>query len=286
MSADSNLSLDFLKKDNENLKKNGNDGTPEIVAPQKYEVVSIVQNDDGTWSRSSTPKDFGVKKDNVARNEELQGYQSEVDTLKILAQKSDDKIISIKTQINEKKQLIYDKITEAISAGCSVGIGTYGVDAVVNGVVLGVGVTITQDYTYIKKYGGLDNPSSSVPFSSDDTIALTSSNSGDGYFSGYTENGGSNVGIYRTVFNNPLYPATPTTICADRTAEILTLANEINTLRGQIDNTLISNANSVKDRKTTSEVFVWGYKSREHKISSSVSENNSVISTIESQEEF
>ena len=286
MSSDKNLALDLLNEENKNLSQNGNDGSVGIEAAETFDDVKINQNDDGTWSRSSTPKNSGVKKDNVARNEELQGYQSEVDALKRLAQKSDDKIISIKTQINEKKQLIYDKITEAISAGCSVGIGTFGIGAVVNGVVLGVGVTITQDYTYIKKYSGLDNPSSSVPFSSDDTIALTSSNSGDGYFSGYTENGGANVGIYRTVFNNPLNPATPTTICADRTAEILTLANEINTLRGQIDNTLISNANSVKDRKTTSEVFVWGYQSRENKISSSISENNSVISTIESQEEF
>jgi len=286
MSSDKNLALDLLNEENKNLRQNGNDGSVGIEAVETFDDVKINQNDDGTWSRSSTPKDSGVKKDNVARNEELQGYQSEVSTLENLAKISDDKIISIATQINEKKQLIFDKITEAIGAGCSVGIGTSGVTAIVNGVTIGVGVTITNDYPYIKKYGGLDDPTNSVPFNSDDTVILTSSNSGKGYFSGFTENGGSSVGIYRTVFNDPLSPATPSTICADRTAEIITLANEINTLRGQIDNALISDTNEVKDRKTTSEVFAWGYKSREHKISSSVSENNSVISTIESQEEF
>jgi len=286
MSSDKNLALDLLNEENKNLRQNGNDGSVGIEAVETFDDVKINQNDDGTWSRSSTPKDSGVKKDNVARNEELQGYQSEVSALENLAKISDDKIISIATQINEKKQLIFDKITEAIGAGCSVGIGTSGVTAIVNGVTIGVGVTITNDYPYIKKYGGLDDPTNSVPFNSDDTVILTSSNSGKGYFSGFTENGGSSVGIYRTVFNDPLSPATPSTICADRTAEIITLANEINTLRGQIDNALISDTNEVKDRKTTSEVFAWGYKSREHKISSSVSENNSVISTIESQEEF
>ena len=286
MSSDKNLALDLLNEDNKNLRQNGNDGSVGIEAVETFDDVKINQNDDGTWSRSSTPKDSGVKKDNVARNEELQGYQSEVSALENLAKISDDKIISIATQINEKKQLIFDKITEAIGAGCSVGIGTSGVTAIVNGVTIGAGVTITNDYPYIKKYGGLDDPTNSVPFNSDDTVILTSSNSGKGYFSGFTENGGSSVGIYRTVFNDPLSPATPSTICADRTAEIITLANEINTLRGQIDNALISDTNEVKDRKTTSEVFVWGYKSREHKNSSSVSENNSVISTIESQEEF
>ena len=286
MSSDKNLALDLLNEDNKNLRQNGNDGSVGIEAVETFDDVKINQNDDGTWSRSSTPKDSGVKKDNVARNEELQGYQSEVSALENLAKISDDKIISIATQINEKKQLIFDKITEAIGAGCSVGIGTSGVTAIVNGVTIGVGVTITNDYPYIKKYGGLDDPTNSVPFNSDDTVILTSSNSGKGYFSGFTENGGSSVGIYRTVFNDPLSPATPSTICADRTAEIITLANEINTLRGQIDNALISDTNEVKDRKTTSEVFVWGYGSREHKVQDQIDNNTSVINTIEGQSAY
>ena len=284
MSVDSNLSIDFLNKDNENLKKNGNDGTPEITAPQEYEVVSFAQNDNGTWSESSKIKDSQVKKDNEARSDEFKKHSSEVSTFENLAKISDDKIISIATQINEKKQLIFDKITEAISAGCSVGIGTSGVTPIVNGVTIGVGLTITNDYPYIKKYGGLDDPTSSVPFNSDDTVTLTSSNSGKGYFSGFTENGGSDVGTYRTVFEDPLNPIfPPSTICADRTAEIVTLANEINTLRGQIDNALISDTNVIKDRKTTSEVFVWGYGSREHKVQSQIDTNTSVINTIEGQ---
>jgi hypothetical protein len=282
MSFENNLSLDFLKKDNQNLSQNGQDSSEGIIPSKEFEEVSVNQNGDGTWSKSSVEKKSPVKKDNTARSDEAKQYSEEVGALETYAKVSDNKIISIATQINEKKQLIFDKVTEAISAGCSVGLGTSGADAIINGVTIGVGVTITDDYPFIKKYGGLDDPTAEVPFNSDDTITLTTSNSGKGYFSGFTENGGSDVGIYRTVFNNALAPATPPTICADRTAEIIILANEINVLRSQIDSDLITKTNTIKDRKTTSEVFVWGYASREHKVQDQIDINNTVINTIES----
>ena len=243
MSFENNLSLDFLKKDNENLSKNGQDSSEGIVPSKEFEEVSVNQNGDGTWSKSSVEKKSPVKKDITARSDEAKQYSEEVGALETYAKVSDNKIISIATQINEKKQLIFDKVTEAISAGCSVGLGTFGATAIVNGVTIGVGVTITDDFPFIKKYGGLDDPTAEIPFNSDDTITLTTSNSGKGYFSGFTENGGSDVGIYRTVFNDTLDPATPPTICADRTAEIIILANEINVLRSQIDSDLISKTN-------------------------------------------
>ena len=282
MSFENNLSLDFLKKDNQNLSQNGQDSSEGIIPSKEFEEVSVNQNGDGTWSKSSVEKKSPVKKDNTARSDEAKQYSEEVGALETYAKVSDNKIISIATQINEKKQLIFTKVTEAISAGCSVGLGTSGADAIINGVTIGVGVTITDDYPFIKKYGGLDDPTAEVPFNSDDTITLTTSNSGKGYFSGFTENGGSDVGIYRTVFNNALAPATPPTICADRTAEIIILANEINVLRSQIDSDLITKTNTIKDRKTTSEVFVWGYASREHKVQDQIDINNTVINTIES----
>lgn len=279
MAYEFNYSLDFLKKDNTNLKNNGQDGSTGITAPNTFENVSIVQNGDGTWSQSSIQTPSKVKKDINIRQDELNQHEGEVNSLKTFAKISDDKIISIATQINQKKQLIIDKIGEAISAGCSVGIGTSGIPAIVNGITLGVGVTVTLDYPYIKKYTGLDDPTAQIPFESDDTVTLSTSNSGDGYFSGFLENGGSSVGIYKSVFNAGL--ASPPTICADRTAEILALANEIDALRTQIDRTLITNTNTIKDRKTTSEVFVWGYKSRDHKIQNQINANNTAIGTIE-----
>ena len=290
MSFENNLSLDFLKKDNENLSKNGQDSSEGIVPSKEFEEVSVNQNGDGTWSKSSVEKKSPVKKDNTARSDEAKQYSEEVGALETYAKVSDNKIISIATQINQKKQLIFTKIAEAVAAGCSVGIGTSGVDAIVNGVTIGVGVTITDDYPFIKKYGGLDDPTAKVPFNSDDTVTLTTSNSGKGYFSGFTENGGEpiivdapldgNVGIYRTVFNNPLFPPSPIGICTDRTEEIIILANEINVLRSQIDSDLITKTNTIKDRKTTSEVFVWGYASREHKVQDQIDINNTVINTI------
>ena len=84
-----------------------------------------------------------------------------------------------------------------------------------------------------------------------------------------------------TVFYNSLFPADPIGICTDRTEEIITLANEIYVLRSQIDSDLITKTNTIKDRKTTSEVFVWGYASREHKVQDQIDINNTAINTID-----
>jgi hypothetical protein len=282
MSFENNLSLDFLKNDNKNLSKNGQDSSEGIIPSKEFKEVSVNQNGDGTWNKSSVEKKSPVKKDNTARSGEYKQHSGEVVALETYAKVSDNKIISIASKINAKKLQIQQKVAAAVSAGCSVGLGTFGTTAIVNGVTIGVGVTITDDFPFIKKYGGLDDPTAEVPFNSDDTVTLTTSNSGEGYFSGFEENGGSNVGIYRTVFNNPLLPAVPPTICATTTAEIIILANEINVLRSQIDSGLISKTNAIKDRKTTSEVFVWGYASREHKVQDQIDINNTVINTIES----
>lgn len=285
MPFENNLSLDLLKKDNQNLSINGQDSSEGIVPSKEFEEVSINENGDGTWSKSSVEKKSPVKKDTTARSDESKQYSEEIAAFETYAKVSDNKIISIATQINQKKQLIFDKIEEAIAAGCSVGIGTSGVPAIINGVTIGVGFTITDDFPFIKKYSGLDDPTAEVPFNSDDTVTLTASNSGKGYFSGFTANGGSDVGIYRTVsISTSIFalPPDPIGICSSTMEQVTVLANEINVLRSQIDDDLISKTNTIKDRKTTSEVFVWGYESREYKVQDQIDINNTAINTIES----
>lgn len=270
-----------LELDNQVLSKSGGDGSVGITPPTTITDVTFVQDEKGRWVKDERPSDSNLKKDTTERAKELESEETDVQNFTDLAKISDDRLLVIATQINEKKQLIITKVTEAISAGCSFGMST----AVINGVTVGVGSTVVGDYAYIKKYSGLDNYSSSNPFSSDDTLTLTASNSGTGYFSGFTANAGSTVGTYYTVFNG-LLPPTPPTICATRTAEIDALATEISTLRSQINNALIANTNTIKDRKTTSEVFVWGYKSRDKKVNSFVSNNDTVISTIKNESAF
>jgi hypothetical protein len=285
MPVENNFSLDFLKKDNQNLSVNGQDSSEGIIPSKEYEEVSINENGDRTWSKSSVEKKSPVKKDINARFDESKQYSEEIAEFETYAKVSDNKIISIASQINQKKQLIFDKIEEAIAAGCSVGIGTSGVPAIINGVTIGVGFTITDDFPFIKKYSGLDDPTAEVPFNSDDTVTLTTSNSGKGYFSGFTENGGSDIGIYRTVsISTSIFaiPPNPIGICSSTMKQVTVLANEINVLRSQIDGDLISKTNIIKDRKTTSEVFVWGYESREYKVQGQIDINNTVINTIES----
>lgn len=269
-----------LELDNQVLSKSGGDGSVGITPPTSITDVTFVQDEKGRWVKDETPSSSEIKKDTQIRAEELASEETDVQNFTDLAKISDDRLLSIATQINEKKQLIITKVTEAISAGCSFGMAT----AIINGVTVGVGSTVVGDYAYIKKYSGLDNYSSSNPFSSDDTLTLSASNSGTGYFSGFTANAGSTVGTYYTVFYDGF--ASPPTICATRTAEIDALATEINTLRSQINVALIVNTNTIKDRKTSSEVFVWGYKSRDKKVRNFTSDNDTVMSTIRNESAF
>ena len=48
MKDEARLVLDSLKKDNEELKKTGTDGTPEIQPVKTYERREVVENDDGS----------------------------------------------------------------------------------------------------------------------------------------------------------------------------------------------------------------------------------------------
>lgn len=279
---DANVVIKSLQLDSGNLDLTNSDSSSGIEAPKTIEQVTFSQNSSGRYEQDQQSVKTGIKKDVESRADEVIDYQNSVSAFTNLAKISDDSLLNLVTQINEKKQLIITKVTEAISAGCTFRMST----AVVNGVTVGVGSTVIGDYAYIKKYSGLENYSSTNPFSSDDTLTLTASNSGTGYFSGFTANAGNTVGTYYTVANNPLAPATPPTICATRTSEIDTLATEINTLRSQINNTLITNTNSIKDKKTESEIFVWGYKSRENKASSLKQSNDSVIGIINGESSF
>ncbi len=58
MSFENNLALDFLKKDNQNLSRNGQDSSEGIIPSQTLEEVSVIQNDDGTWNKSSVEKNL------------------------------------------------------------------------------------------------------------------------------------------------------------------------------------------------------------------------------------
>lgn len=283
MSTPFNLSLDFLKKDTEELNQNGRDGSVGITAPKNIEEVKVNQNSDGSWNKSSKKVKSPVKKDKQARSDESAKYDGEVSALTNLARKSDDVILNVQTEINNKKQQIINIIADAVSFGCSCVVGT----AITNGVVIGIGSTVVNDRGFIKKYTGLDNPKSEIPFESINTSTISSSNSGTGYESGFTINSGAVVGLYKTVY--PYLgagPFFPDSTCAGYASSIATLANEIDDLRDQINNSLITKTNNIKDRKTTSEVFVWGYKSREHRIKKQKDQNKSVIEIIDGESAY
>lgn len=281
MSTPFNLSLNFLKNDTEELNQSGRDGSVGISAPENIDEISIVQNSDGTWSQTSNRIKSSIKKDKKARSDELIKYEDEVSAFVDLAKRTDTTVLNIQTEINNKKQQIIDLIADAVGFGCSCVVGA----ALTNGIVLGIGSDVVNDRGVIKKYSGLDDPTAEVPFQSDDTITINASNLGTGYATDFIINSGSVVGTYKTV-----YPFTafglPDSTCAGYASSIATLATEIDQLRGQINSSLINKTNKIKDRKTTSEVFVWGYKSRENKINKQINQNNDVLQTIENESAY
>lgn len=280
-------SIQNLRIDTKDVLTYGSDTVDDINPPKEVESVEFSQDPSGKYSKDTKNKDSNIVKDIKMRQDETDLHEKEVDDFIKLARTSDDKLLALATQINQRKHLIISKINEAVSAGCSVGIGTtvkLGSPAIVNGVEVGIGLTVTEDFAYIKKYAGLDNYTGGVPFSSDDVITLSSSNTGKGYFSGFTENGGPSIGTYYTISAgiSTIFGIGSTAACQAITNEIVVIAAEIADLRSQIDYTLMNKINKVKDRKTESEVFLWGYKSRDHKIETIRDNNDDTINTIES----
>jgi|SaaInlV_120m_DNA_3_1039746.scaffolds.fasta_scaffold05296_2 hypothetical protein len=281
-------SIENLKLDDEFLNNHNSDVVSDIELPKNIVSTSFQQSDDGKYLKNTDEIDANVEKDVNRRQSENDIYVQEVKDFEDVAQISDNKIISISTQINEKKQLIIDKIAEASGYGCKIGIGTSGTPsaAVVNGIVLGKtdsGLTtsiITQDFPYIDKYEGLDDVNADVPFKSDDRVLLSSNNTGKGYASGLGINEGGVVGTYYVIGIGTVMLGVGTAQCAQCTAEIEQAAADIDDLRSQINQSLIEETNKIKDRKTASEVFVWGYGSRDSKISSSKSDNKNAIDTL------
>lgn len=281
-------SIQNLKFDTEEVTTYGSDTVKDIEPPKEIEQVEFKQDSGGKWAKTSENKGSNITKDIILRKDETDLHDKEVKDFEELAIPSDEKLLELATQINERKHLIISKISEAVSAGCSVGIGTtvkLPSPAIVNGVEVGIGVTVTEDFAYIKKYAGLDDYKDGTPFSSDDVLTLTSSRVGKGYFSGFTENGGPSIGTYYTISAgiSTFFPgAGSTAACQAITDEIVVIAAEIANLRSQIDYTLMNKVNKVKDRKTESEIFLWGYKSRDAKIDRFAKNNDDTIDTINS----
>ena len=311
MKDEARIVLDTLKTDNDELKKIGTDGSPEIQPVRNYEKRDVIQSDDGTWGETITEEESPVKKDIEQRANELEGFEIDAANYKNLAKIGDNKVLQILAEINDKKLGITTTISAAVSAGCTYFLGDGTKTSLVNsgpvtvgGVVLGPANTqteyntsypvISKDVIKLYEYDDLTNYSSDAPFSGISSSAITGTNVGAGYsnqcFLNYgvmLEAGGSS--------QFKIIKGTEGGACAGYLNTINTLASEIGTLRDSLATDwddaatyvgIFNDTNEVKDKKTDSELFVWAYKNSDEKIQEKQISNNSLINTIENQSEF
>ena len=306
MKDEARLVLDSLKKDNEELKKTGTDGTPEIQPVKTYERREVVENDDGSWGETVIEEESPVKKDIEQRDNELKGFETDAANYKNLAKIGDNKVLQILAEINDKKSGIVTTIQAAVSAGCSVpvGNGLWG-PVTVGGVVLGPANTqtvyntdypvLTNDTSFILTYDNLDNYQADAPFTGETSSTLTQNNVGAGFSTGCVVNNGGTVGVYKTITGAPEDdPLNIGGVCAVYATRVNTLASEINTLRNSLGTDwaagtyvgVIKDTIDVKDMKTGSETMIWSYRNDEEESKKQQQLNNNLIASIESQSEY
>ena len=301
MKDEARLVLDSLKKDNEELKKTGTDGTPEIQPVKTYERREVVENDDGSWGETVIEEESPVKKDIEQRDNELKGFETDAANYKNLAKIGDNKVLQILAEINDKKSGIVTTIQAAVSAGCSVpvGNGLWG-PVTVGGVVLGPPNTqtvyntdypqLSKDKGDVYKYDGMDNYQSNNPFIGISSSTLTQNNVGTGFSTGCIVNNAGVVGMYKTITTDISVGGA----CAVYLARVNSLASEIDTLRDSLGTNwaagsyvgVLKDTIQVKDKKTESETYLWSYKNTDAQLNIQQESNNSLINSIESQSEF
>lgn len=304
MKDEARLALDSIKKDNEELKKIGTDGSPDINAPSTYEDRSVIQNDDGTWNETITEEESPVKKDITQRASELEGFEIDAANYENLAKIGDNKVIQIIDEINAKKAGIITTVNAAVSAGCSVltGNGLWGKNGItVGGVVLSAPNTqtvyntnypkFTKDKGDIFAYNDLNNYSSDAPFTGITSSTLIETNVGTGFSTGCIVNTGDEiVGLYKTITTYISVGGA----CAGYLATVNALASEINTLRDSLGTDwaagsyvgVVKDTIQVKDKKTGSETMIWSYRNEDEESRQQQEVNNSLINNIESQSEY
>jgi len=304
MKDEARLALDSIKKDNEELKKIGTDGSPDITPVRNYERRNVIQNDDGTWGETITEEESPVRKDVEQRASELEGFEIDAANYENLAKIGDNKVIQIIDEINDKKAGIITTVNAAVSAGCSVltGNGLWGKNGItVGGVVLSAPNTqtvyntnypkFTKDKGDIFVYDGLNNYMSDAPFTGITSSTLIETNVGTGFSTGCIVNTGDEiVGLYKTITTDISVGGA----CAGYLATVNALASEIDTLRDSLGTDwaagsyvgVVKDTIQVKDKKTGSETMIWSYRNEDEESRQQQEANNSLINNIESQSEY
>ena len=256
--------------------------------PTSIRVQTVTQNSSGFWSEVISDQPSPVKTQDSLLNEFEQQRVGLISSFEQICAVYDNEILSLNDQINDKKLLIVNKVTSAVSGLCSIATTPGAED--INGVSVGVGATIRGDTAAIKVYPNIRAYTADSPFGGSTTQNLSNSNVGLGYENIMSINSGSIIGTYGFVSTNSSVHCLCTSIvdptphlcteqgktvadqvtCAGYGSSIITIAAEILTLRNQRDQYL-DQINRLKEEKTKKEIQSWGSKQSETSLNRSSS---------------
>jgi hypothetical protein len=179
----------------------------------------------------------------------------------------ENKIISVTSEINSLQEQIVSIATSAFNVGCGTTTGAT--------TVYPDTVKTHSENVNSSSYDGLD------PFGGQTSSLLSSSNVGFGTFLVFTQNDSSQTGLgtlYGVIESCFRLPCTGS-VCIDYNDEIVSLQNQIVTLRGQLPSN-ITNVNAVKTERRYSEIERYGQKRGVAALKQRNSEMESAINTI------
>lgn len=252
--------------------------------PSSIRVQTVTQSPNGFWSEVISDQPSPVQtQDSIISSLEQQRVGL-ISSFEEICAAYDREILSLNNQINDKKSVIVSKVTSAVSGFCGFE-GTLpsspGAEDI-NGVSVGIGVTVRGDTSAIKIYPNIRAYTADSPFNDATTQNLSNSNVGLGYENVMSINSGSIIGSYGFVSTDPNVHCLCTSIidptphlcieqgktvtdqatCAGYGSSIITIASEILTLRNERDQYL-DQINRLKREKNKKEIQNWGSKQSE-----------------------
>lgn len=244
------------------------------VLPESVTTRQVIQGRDGMWRENHITQSDPIKNPLKIISDYQKNSDQVVQDYTDYAAVYDADMYNYNVQINQKKQLILDTVSAAISYGCSYTTLEFKnpnpnpnyfdpnpdpQPFSINGVAVGYGqvsgfgvgiastATIYQDAINVNVYHNLKNYDINAnPFETA-SYTLTTSNFGAGKESVVNDNGGSSLGNYFKI-DDPTVPA-----CVNYANTILSLALEIGELR-RLRNKQLDACNIIKKDKTLEEV--------------------------------
>lgn len=181
--------IKLLQDEQDQLKGAFDPQSGGIEAPKTLGKVSVTQNSDGTYSKTTEEVESVIYDDSVVGVQEAK-IKKDAQTLQSFCREIHDRIISFNSQINSKKQEIISLVQESQGRNCWPGIAV-SLSNPQSGVVGGPkdfgapGYSLNQDRHVIEIYSSMAGPdvnySIDNPFEPTRLRTLTSSNSGFGH---------------------------------------------------------------------------------------------------------